>query len=111
MTMSNESFDRWVEALRSGKYEQGKGQLKTAGGAFCCLGLFCELEGFDLAAPWKDEWVNWGTAGGTENAPGVLRRAMNENQRNDLAIRNDRGDSFSQIADVLEARRDEYVVA
>ena len=31
---------KWVEALRSGKYRQGRGQLQTAG-RYCCLGVAC----------------------------------------------------------------------
>lgn len=34
--------DIWVEALRSGKYNQGKGFLKTDNG-FCCLGVLCDI--------------------------------------------------------------------
>lgn len=33
----------WVDALRSGKYKQGKGQLRTEEGNFCCLGVLCNL--------------------------------------------------------------------
>lgn len=33
----------WIEALRSGKYEQGFGALQTRSGKFCCLGVVCEL--------------------------------------------------------------------
>ena len=32
----------WVEALRSGEYEKGKGALRT-GDTFCCLGVACEV--------------------------------------------------------------------
>lgn len=32
----------WRDALRSGEYEQTTGQL-TEGGAYCCLGVLCEL--------------------------------------------------------------------
>lgn len=35
---------RWVAALRSGKYIQGRGALhSTAPDRFCCLGVLCEL--------------------------------------------------------------------
>lgn len=40
---------RWVEALRSGKYEQGHGALRkrrygsTDEYTYCCLGVLCEL--------------------------------------------------------------------
>lgn len=32
----------WVEALRSGKYKQGKLALKTEDG-YCCLGVLCDI--------------------------------------------------------------------
>lgn len=37
---------RWVDALRSGKYEQGRGLL-CHDGRFCCLGVLCELAAED----------------------------------------------------------------
>ncbi len=33
---------RWLKALRSGKYKQGRGQLKN-GKSFCCLGVLCDI--------------------------------------------------------------------
>lgn len=33
---------KWVEALRSGEYKQGKGVLEQEG-KFCCLGVLCDL--------------------------------------------------------------------
>lgn len=33
---------QWVEALRSGKYEQGAGAL-LRDGRYCCLGVLCDL--------------------------------------------------------------------
>ena len=33
---------RWVEALRSGKYKQGRERLNK-NGKFCCLGVLCEI--------------------------------------------------------------------
>jgi hypothetical protein len=32
-----------VDALRSGRYEQGTGFLQTRDGKFCCLGVSCEV--------------------------------------------------------------------
>lgn len=34
--------ERWVEALRSGRYVQGQGKLNK-GDKFCCLGVLCDL--------------------------------------------------------------------
>lgn len=33
---------RWVDALRSGEYEQAKNYLSTSDG-YCCLGVLCEI--------------------------------------------------------------------
>ncbi len=43
---------RWIEALTSGEYKQGKKALKTKRGSFCCLGVLCDLYG-------KTKKVNW----------------------------------------------------
>ena len=44
MTKDQKKVKRaWVRALRSSKYKQGRGQLKTDDGKYCCLGVLCEL--------------------------------------------------------------------
>lgn len=35
--------DRWVKALRSGEYSQGKNVLRDHEDNFCCLGVLCNL--------------------------------------------------------------------
>ncbi len=32
----------WIDALRSDKYKQGKGDLRI-GDSFCCLGVLCDI--------------------------------------------------------------------
>lgn len=34
---------QWSKALRSGKYTQGKGKLRTKNDTYCCLGVLCDL--------------------------------------------------------------------
>ena len=34
---------KWIEALRSGKYQQGRFMLHSANHRFCCLGVACDL--------------------------------------------------------------------
>lgn len=41
--MNKEIAKIWVDALRSGKYEQGKYKLRTEDDKFCCLGVLCDL--------------------------------------------------------------------
>ncbi len=35
--------EMWTEALRSGKYYQGRGALVTENGEHCCLGVLCDI--------------------------------------------------------------------
>lgn len=45
--MNPELKAKWVEALRSGEYQQGVMYLKRDG-CFCCLGVLCEVAGLTL---------------------------------------------------------------
>lgn len=38
-----ELLNKWVVALRSGTYKQGRGRLRNANGEYCCLGVLCEI--------------------------------------------------------------------
>jgi hypothetical protein len=50
MKLVPEIKKRWLEALRSGKYKQGKKLLRSYNNEFCCLGVLQ-----DLVEP--DEWI------------------------------------------------------
>lgn len=41
--MKPEVKEKWIDTLLSGKYEQGREELQTADGKFCCLGVLCEM--------------------------------------------------------------------
>lgn len=53
--MNQEIKAKWVAALRSGKYKQGKGCLKTADGTMCCLGVLSDL--FIQENPKRAQWA------------------------------------------------------
>ena len=36
---------QWVAALRSGRFQQGKGSLRPTADTYCCLGVACEISG------------------------------------------------------------------
>jgi hypothetical protein len=40
---NKENIRKWVEALRSGKYKQGRGILRSVNDEFCCLGVACDV--------------------------------------------------------------------
>lgn len=41
--MKPEVKTKWLAALRSGEYKQGRYVLRTASDNFCCLGVLCDL--------------------------------------------------------------------
>lgn len=43
MTVNKDNVRLWVEALRSGKYTQGRTMLENADGRMCCLGVACRV--------------------------------------------------------------------
>lgn len=54
--MNAEIKQKWVEALRSGKYQQGRNRLKS-GESYCCLGVLCDVltkDGAISRRSWKD---------------------------------------------------------
>ena len=64
--MKRELKARWVAALRSGTYEQGRSQLRNCANDYCCLGVLADLydpegwrhRGNDLSQDfeWNGEW-------------------------------------------------------
>ena len=41
--MNQEIKQKWLEALRSGKYKQGRLGLRNKQNEFCCLGVLCDV--------------------------------------------------------------------
>lgn len=113
----------WIEALRSGKYEQTTEKLNHDG-AFCCLGVLCDLHRKavpehawdgdeycgedanlpDAVAQWAGMAFNSG-AGDAGKLPGVVY-LKSGNYGQHLAVLNDDGGSFKEIADIIEKHKD-----
>lgn len=105
---------QWVEALRSGKYKQGK-QALCKDGKYCCLGVRCEVEGFEGIA--SGEYTSFGcdlfmlpsksTAypfiSDSGDFPSGVRIAIGGLTSGALVGCNDSGLTFLQIADIIEA--------
>jgi hypothetical protein len=105
----------WVEALRSGKYKQGRGAL-GADNEFCCLGVACELavKAGVIPRPNKcdDGLYQYGRAGLASTAflPVCVRQWLGVTTEHgglplghgSLADKNDQGWSFEEIADLIE---------
>ena len=133
----------WVQALRSGEYEQCREQLHTETG-YCCLGVACDISGLgEWGTPgranvgkiesetltWyilQDEsemsattlpdsvmhWLGFSSNSGVFNSrikqvpadalPEELNDVLADSGKS-LAVLNDRGFTFHEIADIIEA--------
>lgn len=90
----------WVEALRSGKYKQGKRALKTKNG-YCCLGVLCDISNLG-------EWKEFSYLGEDLTLPlevqlwAGLSTESPIAKDNLLETYNDTGYTFEEIADLIE---------
>lgn len=84
-----EAKKKWVEALRSGEYEQGRGRLHSPlENSFCCMGVARAINIATGNCRKPNEWL-------TEDfLPGTVQGI--------LARKNDAGDNFSTIATWIE---------
>lgn len=113
--------DRWVAALLSGKYEQGKGLLRQRyeNGAeeYCCLGVLCELyladhpdsslfpvlrPDLEVADSDNGNMYQYGECG--ELPPDEIQEwaGISSNSCSALSEENDTGKSFAQLADIID---------
>lgn len=93
---------RWVEALRSGKYTQGKGKLfEDYKNAFCCLGVLCDIQGI----PRADIGLYSITPFTMDGVPGfeAIHGVIPDDVASNLAGMNDKGEDFNVIANYIEA--------
>lgn len=46
---------RWIEALLSGDYKQGKGVLRNNRDEYCCLGVLCDIMSDEVDGQWTGQ--------------------------------------------------------
>lgn len=72
--MDKKQKAKWLRALRSGKYKQGHGALKTSTG-YCCLGVaFCVLQPEEVV-PAHKSYLKYGKYGLSEGLQKALAHA------------------------------------
>lgn len=95
---------KWVEALRSGNYKQGKELLfKKSNNTYCCLGVACVVAGAKI----DDGNIRllireYPPIEGVGKVPAVLKGGTQEAMT--LANMNDNGLTFLEIADYIEQK-------
>lgn len=101
----NELLRKWVEALESGKYRQGRSGLR-ADDQYCCLGVVCDLSGMGRWEPSATpRLLAYATARDRRGGylPNDVREFLALQGEVTLAEANDVGESFVQIAQRIRA--------
>jgi hypothetical protein len=109
---------RWLDALRSGKYNQGTGFLRRKDNEFCCLGVLCDVvkdqtrgewvepyDGFDdynVTGPWTFADGDGEHVDGYPSDLVYEVTGLDRDLAGALAGLNDAGDDFEYIADRIE---------
>ena len=117
--MNPEVKKKWLEALRSGKYKQGRWALRNGDNEYCCLGVLCEVARREGVIPnprsiGKGEDKTYIYGKGFDREGSILPRGVtgwaglsNGNPSvsgHNLSVWNDsERKSFAEIADLIEA--------
>jgi len=114
--MNQEIKELWIKALRSGKYKQTTGKLKSIESAYCCLGVLCDIyiEKTGIGK-WKENTHHnsFDFDDNNCNIEGLLPKNVMlwaELDRNDPILKNgryishinDRGSTFEEISNLIE---------
>lgn len=99
---------KWVEALRSGEYKQGRYQLMEDNGSFCCLGVLTDLVVKESGGKYSwDEDTGFIYDQGV--LPGEVPNVVGLDSYDPYAEghtlsswNDDRGADFNRIADIIE---------
>jgi hypothetical protein len=90
--MDAELKAKWIAALRSGEYPQGRMSLRDGANRHCCLGVLCAVAGRDLDPAYIDDNYDF------------AETALSKPAADDLIAMNDDGKSFAEIADYIEQK-------
>lgn len=113
--MLTEVQQRWVDALRSGKYRQHNGELFRESDGYCCLGVGTQQYLDEHGLDWDDvdaEIDARSFHGEDKHLVEDVRKWLGLRTDNgaylhyghqSLADKNDNGATFAEIADIIES--------
>jgi len=101
--MNRDLKDKWVKALTSGKYKQGRNLLRDGEDRYCCLGVLCDLVN-PTAWTWEEDPKVYSHFQTTEFPSDLIRSVeLNEGVAADLTLLNDtHGKTFYEIAEYIQ---------
>ncbi len=108
----------WLEALESGKFEQGSDFLRSADDKFCCLGVACELSGVKAVLMNRSGITRYEYLGERHYLPKEIvdKLKFRDNDGSgglsrSIAQLNDEGKTFKEIAATVRANPSKYFTA
>ena len=99
---------KWVAALRSGEYKQGKYVLRDQENNFCCLGVLMDIDGClwnptELCRVKTNIYSVDGSGETTKlTAITAVKFDLSDEKQVSLISMNDSGKTFAEIADYIE---------
>ena len=87
---------KWIAALKSGDFKQGKGQLRHRDN-YCCLGVLCVITGNSKNRGMTDIFPKMG-----EGTLSMEFMGLSVKQQDKLATLNDQGKTFKYIASYIK---------
>ena len=126
--MLNPNAQKWVDALRSGKYVQGHYRLHPTDDTFCCLGVACDLfaKEHPLLGEWRygnfltprddsrstlalevADWLGMRREPGFTYLHNGYARYGNATGQNLVQDNDTRRHTFDEISDIIEAHQEE----
>lgn len=100
---------KWVAALRSGEYKQGRGQLRNHNNEYCCLGVACIVTGYEVElikdkcyVPKDFELIPMKLRGASYDSSLVKLLANMNDGQDPQSGRDVKISTFSEIADYIE---------
>jgi hypothetical protein len=113
--MNQDIKDKWVAALRSGEYKQGKRKLRNKD-KFCCLGVLCDVYSKEKGVEWSKENTYFGFSeilpkivadwsGLQDSDPKLSDKSVYPYSKVELSYLNDSYNfNFFEIANLIEAQ-------
>ena len=112
--MKKEIKAKWIKALLSGKYKQGREVLRRKNNTFCCLGVLCDLYIKEIGGEWKmgKDGISYCIMQNDTGLPSKIQRWAGINSTegsydsdNDKTLADDNdsgGKGFKTIAKIIE---------
>ena len=107
----------WIQALRSGHYQQCKGTL-TDNVGFCCLGVWAKINGFETIYEegeideqgYMSDPDDYMLLNGKRYNYDIFTKLLTYTTWTNLAEKNDSGATFEEIADIIEEEIEEKTI-